>query len=192
MDHPTFHDQPLSAAQAVRRACARVFGVDEVRMIGRARTRDLTLPRQAACYVLRKRFPAMSYPTIARLMGGRDHSTIIYSVQVTEARIRTDPELAGKVFALIGDKIGGKRYDAHVIQWLAFRQARAAMQGFALPGPVHGMTPIDLGEELAEFMEGPRYWCDQCDRAATDIEVRSCQQRLCPSRAAPLHLRLAA
>jgi chromosomal replication initiator protein len=53
------------------------FGVDALR--GKSRQRPLVMARQEAMYVFRE-LTDLSYPAIARLFGGRDHTTVIHAV----------------------------------------------------------------------------------------------------------------
>lgn len=184
-----FSYQGLSRAQAVRRLCAAAFGVAEADLIGRSRARRFTGPRQLTCYVLRRRFPELSYPTIGRLMAPqdkpRDHSTIIHAVGVAEWRIERDPELAGIVAALIGTPLRTSYLDAHVMQWrahcAALRQCNALVRNSTARAR---RAPVDPEGELAEFLEqDDLLWCGQCDRAVRDGERRACQSRFCPLRA---------
>ena len=109
----------------------------------------------------------MSYPALGRFMGGRDHSTIIHAVKVTQARLGHDPELAGKVSALIGGALTGKQHDSHVIQWLFWQRASALM----LEVPTH-----------------EKEWCNQCDAAVAREAAARCKSRFCSLRAAAVHL----
>jgi len=54
-----------------------VWGVDLVDVVSARRTFDVMRPRQAA-YALACKFTTKTLPEIARLMGGRDHSTILH------------------------------------------------------------------------------------------------------------------
>jgi len=170
----------------VRRQCAEAFGIDEYRMVGGNRSRDVLIPRHATCYVLRRRFPDMSYRRIGMLMGGRDHSTVIHGICRIEALMERDPELAGKVHALVGIPVRDARHhDAHVQQWAAFMLQKARLAEWnALPAPPASVGITEWSEELAEFIEVPRVWCDQCDRAVTSAEKQGCKARLCSLRPA--------
>jgi chromosomal replication initiator protein len=53
------------------------------------RTRNVALPRQLAMYFCR-RLVGASYPHIGELFG-RDHSTVMHAMDVTERRIKNDP-----------------------------------------------------------------------------------------------------
>lgn len=50
---------------------------------GRSRQRPLVTARQTAMYVVRE-LTDLSYPAIARLFGGRDHTTVIHAVEKTQ------------------------------------------------------------------------------------------------------------
>jgi hypothetical protein len=108
--------EPICPKRLVRRQCAEAFGVDEHRMVGGNRARDVITPRHATCYVLRARFPALSLPRIGALMGGRDHSTILHGLRRVEALMARDPELRAKVDALISGQAAAQ-HDAHVRAW---------------------------------------------------------------------------
>jgi chromosomal replication initiator protein len=93
-------DLPLSPAQALRRTCAAAFGLTEAELIGRSRLRELTLARQATCYVLRRRL-GLSSTVIGRMLGGRDHTVVLYAIRQTEARIARDVRLAVLIEGLL-------------------------------------------------------------------------------------------
>lgn len=52
---------------------------------GIRRTRHLVRPRQICAYEVYKQRPDLSLPTIGRLFGGRDHTTILHSVHKIKA-----------------------------------------------------------------------------------------------------------
>jgi hypothetical protein len=178
--------------RALRRRCAAVFGVDEIALVGAKRTHDLSVARQATCYILRRRFPEMSYPRIGVLMGGRDHSTIIFAVRQTELRMLRDQELAGKVSALLRGVAASSQQDAHVRQWRAFCDARDVMVGRRPRVTLPDVAPAnECGEGLAEFVDPARQFCGQCDRSVLPGEAERCAARLCGLRAAaPAGLRV--
>jgi len=83
----------------IQEIVARSFGLTKIDLISQRRTQDIALPRQIAMY-LAKTLTARSYPEIGRRTGGRDHTTVIHSVQKISARCVSDPEFAGKINAL--------------------------------------------------------------------------------------------
>jgi chromosomal replication initiator protein len=54
---------------------------------GKSRQRPLVAARQIAMYVFRD-MTELSYPAIARLFGGRDHTTVIHAVDKTQRMMR--------------------------------------------------------------------------------------------------------
>src|SRR5690606_38991003 len=63
----------------VRRRVAEAWGVSAEALQSKKRTKDLTVPRQVAMYLIKERFD-LSLVEIGRLFGGRDHSTVIHSI----------------------------------------------------------------------------------------------------------------
>jgi chromosomal replication initiator protein len=59
---------------------AGILGFDVVALKGRSRQRPLVTGRQIAMYVFRE-LTDLSYPGIARIFGGRDHTTVIHAVE---------------------------------------------------------------------------------------------------------------
>jgi chromosomal replication initiator protein len=59
---------------------ARILGFDVAALKGKSRQRPLVTARQEAMYVFRE-LTDLSYPGIARIFGGRDHTTVIHAVE---------------------------------------------------------------------------------------------------------------
>jgi chromosomal replication initiator protein len=59
---------------------ASYFGLSIDALRGKSRQRDLVTARQVSMYVFRE-LTDLSYPAIARLFGGRDHTTVIHAVE---------------------------------------------------------------------------------------------------------------
>ncbi|MCS0459516.1 helix-turn-helix domain-containing protein [Rhizobium favelukesii] len=49
------------------------------------RTKKVCVPRAIAMYEVKKQRPDLSFPAIGRWFGGRDHTTVLYSVRKIEA-----------------------------------------------------------------------------------------------------------
>lgn len=79
------------------------FGYSKEDVTAHSRKQDLVRVRDFIVYLLRE-YGDMSYPAIGRLLGGRDHTTIIHSFNKTRKAIRENPELE-KTFANIKDKV---------------------------------------------------------------------------------------
>jgi chromosomal replication initiator protein len=80
----------------IRRKVAAAWGVSAEQLQSAKRTKDLTVPRQVAMYLIKELFD-LSLVEIGKLFGGRDHSTVIHSISKVEDDIQADPELKARV-----------------------------------------------------------------------------------------------
>ncbi len=80
---------------------ASLFGVDPRALTNGSRERHVAHARQAVMYAIYQR-SAMSYEAIGELLGGRDHSTVIYGVAAAERRAVSDVDYALNLAALVG------------------------------------------------------------------------------------------
>jgi chromosomal replication initiation ATPase DnaA len=71
----------------VIRAVAQYFGMAACVLVGRSRVRAATYPRKIACHLVRAHC-YLSFDTIGKLFGNRDHSTIIYYVSDIRDRVK--------------------------------------------------------------------------------------------------------
>jgi len=74
------------------------FEVDALR--GKSRQRPLVSARQTAMYVFRE-LTDLSYPAIARLFGGRDHTTVIHAVDKTQRMMKERKQVFDQVTELV-------------------------------------------------------------------------------------------
>src|SRR6266545_7216776 len=65
-------------------------------LIGRDRSQKIAQPRQVAMYLLRKETDA-SLPQIGEVLGGRDHTTVMYAIQKIASDIETKTDLRKRV-----------------------------------------------------------------------------------------------
>ena len=86
-------------ADAVIKAVARFYHVPEQEITGRKRNKDIVRPRQVAMYLARTETQA-SLPEIGDLLGGRDHTTVIYGVDKVEGQLDEDNTLRREVMAI--------------------------------------------------------------------------------------------
>jgi chromosomal replication initiator protein len=98
------HDIELSI-DGIREHTARSWGVTVEALNSKRRTKEITVPRQVAMYLIRELL-AVSLVDIGRAFGGRDHSTVIHSVQKVEEMMAQDDEMRVRVEAL-RTEIGG-------------------------------------------------------------------------------------
>jgi chromosomal replication initiator protein len=81
--------QPSVTFEDVTKAVCEHFSLRPQDLRSKRRTRNVALPRQLAMYFCRRLIGA-SYPHIGELFG-RDHSTVMHAMDVTERRIKDDP-----------------------------------------------------------------------------------------------------
>lgn len=80
----------------VLEAVSNVFGISTGDLCGRSRTRDVVLPRQVAMYLMREEANA-SLPQIGEVLGGRDHTTVMYACEKVADLIERDDRLRRQV-----------------------------------------------------------------------------------------------
>ena len=86
-------------ADRIIAAVAEHFGLDEAALLGRNRARDVALPRQVAMYLIREETRA-SLPKIGEVLGGRDHTTVMYGCDKINGQLETDDGLRRHVAAI--------------------------------------------------------------------------------------------
>jgi chromosomal replication initiator protein len=92
-------------ADLIRTRVAAEWGVSIEALQGKRRTKDLTVPRQVAMYLIRELLN-LSLVEVGNLFGGRDHSTVIHAVNKVEEDLGTDDAFRTRV-SLIRDRLGG-------------------------------------------------------------------------------------
>lgn len=65
----------------ILREVALEHGLTVAALIGQGRSRHIAWPRQEAYYKAFTECPHLSYPEIARRIGGRDHTTVLHGVR---------------------------------------------------------------------------------------------------------------
>lgn len=80
----------------VQKVVAQEWQVTPEALMSKSRLKAYTVPRQIAMYLVRT---LMGTPLIqiGEAFGGRDHSTVIHSLERVEVQLRTDPEFATRV-----------------------------------------------------------------------------------------------
>ena len=68
-------------------------------LLGRDRTQKIAEPRQVAMYLMRKETDA-SLPMIGEVLGGRDHTTVMYAIQKIASQIETKADLRKRVISV--------------------------------------------------------------------------------------------
>ena len=75
---------------------SRYYHVDEAVVKGQQRSRDAVTARQIAMYLIRS-MTSLSQENIGRLFDNRDHSTVVYSIQQVEKKMKKNPVFAETV-----------------------------------------------------------------------------------------------
>jgi len=81
--------QSAPSIDRVQEVVARRWGVTPEGLRSKARTKTLTIPRQVAMYLARDML-GMQLVEIGQAFGGRDHSTVIHSVDKVERQMMRD------------------------------------------------------------------------------------------------------
>ena len=93
-------------AEEIKSIVSSYFSISVEDIEGGKRSQDYTIPRQIAMYFIRE-FTNLSLPQIGTLFGGRDHTTVIYSVDKIKRELKKDENLKAAVEEirrmLIGD-----------------------------------------------------------------------------------------
>ena len=81
---------PILSPERIREIVARRWRVRAEGLASKRRTKDLTVPRQVAMFLIKEALD-MSLVRIGELFGGRDHSTVIHSIRKVEEEMERDP-----------------------------------------------------------------------------------------------------
>ncbi|HEX6133947.1 MAG TPA: chromosomal replication initiator protein DnaA [Longimicrobiales bacterium] len=92
-------------ADLIRERVAQEWGVSVDGLMSKRRTKDLTVPRQVAMYLIRELLD-LSLVEIGNLFGGRDHSTVIHAVNKVEEELALDDGFRTRVELLRGQLDG--------------------------------------------------------------------------------------
>ena len=83
------------------------------KLLGRGRSREIALPRQIVMYLLREDAD-ISLPRIGEILGGRDHTTVLYGVGKIEGQLEEDSTLRREVIAMISDPFVVRKILSHL------------------------------------------------------------------------------
>jgi chromosomal replication initiator protein len=84
---------------AIRKRVAESFGIPVETLVSRRRTKEVTVPRQVAMYLMRELLD-LPLTQIGAHFGGRDHSTVIHSINKVEHDLELDPAMRERVEGL--------------------------------------------------------------------------------------------
>jgi chromosomal replication initiator protein len=81
-------------------AVAAVYHCKKKEVLGPSRLPFFVRPRQIIMYLLHKRVE-LSQPVTGHLLGGRDHTTVLYGARKVERRMRADDDYRDRIDAFI-------------------------------------------------------------------------------------------
>ena len=97
----TSRPKKLASIKEVIKTIADFYDVPEEDILNKNRRKEVVRPRQITMYILREIFN-ISYPTIGDKMGGKDHTTIMYSCDKIKQAMKVDSVLSQEINQLIG------------------------------------------------------------------------------------------
>ena len=98
LHHPKNGRLPLDV---LKREIASIFEISVSDLVGKARRRPLVWARAVLGRILHDR--NLSYPTIGRVLGGRDHSTVINWIRNFDIYERLDPRVT-EAYLMLRDR----------------------------------------------------------------------------------------
>jgi chromosomal replication initiator protein len=93
------NDHPALTVTTIQQVVAKEWGVTPEGLKSKTRTKILTVPRQIAMFLTRDLLQTQLIE-IGNAFGGRDHSTVIHSIEKTTQRMSTDPTFKNRVYTL--------------------------------------------------------------------------------------------
>ena len=91
-------DKPLTVDEIIETVCNH-FNVSPSAVGGKSRKRDFVVARQVSMYLAQK-YTKMPASRIGKLVGNRDHSTVIHSCTHVENRLKVDKEFLAEIQSL--------------------------------------------------------------------------------------------
>src|SRR5690242_4603913 len=88
-------------SDTIQQAVAKEWGVTTEGLRSKTRTKALTAPRQVAMYLMRELL-GLQLVEIGAAFGGRDHSTVIHSLERVSAMLKEEPSFAQRLTRLRG------------------------------------------------------------------------------------------
>jgi chromosomal replication initiator protein len=90
-------DEPAALnTGSIQQAVAKEWGVTTEGLRSKTRTKTLTIPRQVAMHLMRELL-GMQLVEIGNAFGGRDHSTVIHSLERVSEMVKEDPDFERRI-----------------------------------------------------------------------------------------------
>ena len=91
-------DKPLMVDDILETVCAH-FNVTQTAVSSRSRRHEYVIARQVSMYLAQK-YTKMPASRIGKLVGGRDHSTVIHSCTKVEQRLKVDKAFSAEIASI--------------------------------------------------------------------------------------------
>ena len=91
-------DKPLTVDDILETVCAH-FNVTQTAVSSRSRRHEYVIARQVSMYLAQK-YTKMPASRIGKLVGGRDHSTVIHSCTKVEQRLKVDKAFSAEIASI--------------------------------------------------------------------------------------------
>ncbi len=85
----------VSSSQ-ITKAVSKFYDISENDLKGSSRKKEIVKPRQVAMYLLREELE-YSFPFIGKKMGGKDHTTVMYSYKKIKKKLDTDEDIKEEI-----------------------------------------------------------------------------------------------
>jgi len=92
-------NKPLTVDDIIEKVCGH-FNVDQSGISTKSRRHELVVARQVSMYLAQK-YTKLPAARIGRLIGGRDHSTVIHSCNQVEHRLNTDETFKADIETIV-------------------------------------------------------------------------------------------
>jgi len=96
-------EEKALTVETIQKVVAEYFGLKPADIKAKKRTKDIAVPRQIAMYLSRE-LTQTSLSEIGKVLGGKDHATVIYACKQIEGKRRSD-ESFGKMVENLRDKL---------------------------------------------------------------------------------------
>ena len=93
-------DNKQTTPEEIQKAVSKFFNIKVSDLKGKKKSNSVVLPRQIAMFIMRKR-TKLSFPEIGHYFGGRDHSTVIYSIKKIDSLLLNDKKMKDVVGSLL-------------------------------------------------------------------------------------------
>lgn len=93
-------DEKEKSPEEIQKVVSKFFNIRFSELKGKKKNNSIVLPRQISMYIMRK-MTKLSYPEIGQYFGGKDHSTVIYSIKKIESLLRENKKIRDLVDNLL-------------------------------------------------------------------------------------------